>query len=106
MVEARFSFGYWKTANPGPHVAPKLLAALALKKLYHVPSEAKPLGMLLAAGRYQASAYPSDSSPTPIAPWTWVTIGTGPWYGPGVLVKVGRVSRLDGPPGGLAQCSV
>jgi hypothetical protein len=34
----------------------KLVAALPLKKLYHVPSEAKPIGILLAAGRYQASA--------------------------------------------------
>ena len=29
MVEARFSFGYWKTAKPGPHVTPKLARGLA-----------------------------------------------------------------------------
>ena len=34
------------------------------------------------------------------------TIGTGPVYGPGVSVKVGRVSRPVTPPGALAQCSV
>ena len=33
-------------------------------------------------------------------------MGTGPVYGPGVLVKVGRVSRPVIPPGGLAQCRV
>jgi len=55
-VEARFAFGYWKVANPGPHVAPYDPAALPLKKLYQVPSVAYPAGMLLALGRYHASA--------------------------------------------------
>ena len=40
------------------------------------------------------------------AQWTWVTIGTGPVYGPGVDVKAGLVSRPPTPPGGFAQCSV
>src|SRR5512134_2148568 len=105
MVEARFRFGYWNVAKPGPHVAPYFAAALPAKKSYQVPLSAYPAGMLLAAGRYHASAYPSLSSPTPTAPWTWTTMGTGPVYGPGVCwpVKSGRVSRPAVPPGGLAQ---
>ncbi len=39
-VDSRWSFGYWKTANPGPHVASKLEDALPAKKSYHVPSVA------------------------------------------------------------------
>ena len=62
--------------------------------------------MLSAAGRYHASAYPSLSSPTPTAPCTWVTSGTGPVYGRASAAKSGRVSRPAVPPGGLAQCRV
>src|SRR5689334_5088794 len=58
--------------------------------------------MLPAPGRNQASGNPSLSGST-CAPWTWVTRGTGPVYGPGVLVKTGRESTG---PGGFAQCSV
>src|SRR4029450_12882316 len=50
-VAARPVFGYWKTANPEPHVTPYRAAALAAKKSYQVPSVAKPL-RLCAAGRY------------------------------------------------------
>src|SRR3990172_1072016 len=98
MVEARVKFGYWNVANPGPQVTPKFAAALPAKKSYQVPSVAKPAEMLTAAGRYQASAYPSLSSPTPTAPWTWTTMGTGPVYGPGVVANVGRVSPPPLPP--------
>ena len=58
-----------------------------------------------AAGRYHASAKPSLSSRL-CPPCRWVTIGTGPVYGPGVLPNVRRSSRPSAPPGGLAQCSV
>ena len=40
IVDARFSFGYCATANPGPHVAPKVAAAFPAKKSYQVPSVA------------------------------------------------------------------
>src|SRR3989304_6852059 len=89
IVEARFAVGYGNVAKPAPQVTPKFAAALPAKKLYQVPSVAYPPGMLLAAGRYQASAYPSLSSPTPTAPWTWTTMGTGPVYAPGVGWPVG-----------------
>jgi hypothetical protein len=105
-VEARSAFGYWKVAEPAPQVIPCLLADLAAKKSYHEPTVAYPAGMLRAAGRYQASAYPSLSSPTPTAPCTWVTSGTGPLYRPGVASNAGRVSRPPVPPDGFAQCSV
>ena len=37
-VEARWSFGYWNTARPGPHCDAALPASgLALKKSYQVP---------------------------------------------------------------------
>jgi hypothetical protein len=49
-------FGYWNVANPRPHWTPNLVAAFPAKKLYQVPSVAYPAGMLVAAGRYQASA--------------------------------------------------
>ena len=56
IVAARFSFGYWKTAKPGPHPTPKERAALASKKWYQVPFLAYAGGMFLAFGRYHASA--------------------------------------------------
>ena len=56
LVEARSTFGYWKTANPCPQRAPNFLAAFFLKNFYQVPWVAKAGGMSLAAGRYQASA--------------------------------------------------
>ena len=40
IVDARFLFGYWKVANPGPHVTPKREAAFPAKKSYQVPSVA------------------------------------------------------------------
>jgi len=40
VVAARPRFGYWNVAKPGPQVAAKVLAALSLKNLYHVPSVA------------------------------------------------------------------
>ena len=42
--------------NADYYEIPNRAAALPAKKLYQVPSVAKPAGMLLAAGRYQASA--------------------------------------------------
>ncbi len=36
-VDARWSLGYWKVANPGPQVTPNLDAALPAKKSYQVP---------------------------------------------------------------------
>src|SRR5574337_1044345 len=72
--------------------------------LYIANPTLMPDGILFAFGRYQASAYPSDSSPTPTAPCTCVTMGTGPVYGPGVESNVGRVSRPPTPPPGFAQC--
>ena len=56
IVEARWEFGYWNVASPGPHVTPCVVAAFPAKKSYHVPSVAYPAGMLVAAGRNQASA--------------------------------------------------
>jgi hypothetical protein len=77
-VAARCSFGYWKVADPGCQETPNFAAAFSAKNSYHVPTRANPLGMSTASGRYQASAYPSLSSPTPTAPCTCVTMGTGP----------------------------
>ena len=37
IVEARFLFGYWKTAEPGGQPTPYDPAALAAKKRNHVP---------------------------------------------------------------------
>lgn len=39
-VVARWPFGYWKIANPGPQVTPKCERALPAKKSYHVPFSA------------------------------------------------------------------
>src|SRR4051794_30842865 len=61
--------------------------------------------MSRAAGRNQASGYPSDSSVL-CEPCRWVTVGTGPAYGGGVSEKVGLLSRPAVPPGGFAQCRV
>ena len=40
IVDARWSLGYWKVANPGPHSAPNPAAALPAKNSYQVPSVA------------------------------------------------------------------
>src|SRR6266498_2647801 len=37
-VDSRWSLGYWKMANPGPHATPNFDAALPPKKSYQVPS--------------------------------------------------------------------
>ena len=39
-VDSRWSFGYWKVANPGPQATPNFDAALSSKKSYQVPSVA------------------------------------------------------------------
>src|SRR2546421_208293 len=54
--------------------------------------------MSRAGGRYHASGYPSLSSVV-CAPCRCTTSGTGPRYGPGVLVNSGRMSRPETPPG-------
>ena len=40
IVEARWEFGYWKVAKPGPQATPNFDAALSAKKSYQVPSVA------------------------------------------------------------------
>ena len=40
IVDARWSFGYWNVANPGPQEAPYFAIALLAKKSYQVPSVA------------------------------------------------------------------
>jgi len=55
IVVARWSFWYVNTALPAGQLTPLRAAASARNRLWNVPTFAKPLGMLAAAGRYHAS---------------------------------------------------